>query len=104
MLMKLGGLQADDNATGVELAIIKGVERNTVNIFFTIPGLGRVEWLPVLVTGMSDKLGHIIRESGPTRAIPIEREKAIRGIFDDPQGGRGIPPKTETVLIPGKKV
>jgi len=92
----------DGNPAGIELAIRETGRFSEVAIFSIIPGIGAVKWLPVLLTKKSDRLVHVIRETGD-RMFPIERERKPFDPWDEVKPGRRVPPKVETVLVAGRK-
>ena len=101
MLRALNGVQAGDNAMGVELAIMPA-KRPCVQIYFNVHGIGPVVWLPVLVLHSNPELEHILRETGPNR-VAIDRS-VYRPIDPEARPRKGFPHKADAELIPGKKV
>jgi hypothetical protein len=93
---------SDGNPCGIELAIRGTSVNDMVAIFAIVPGVGAVSWLPVLLTKRSDRLVHIIRETGD-RMFPVEPPKKEIDPWDEPEKRRSIPPKVVTQLIPGRK-
>ena len=59
-------------------------------------------WLPVLVLQANDNLIHIVRETSPDR-VGIDRSRSTASGLDADPSKRRVPPKVETVLIPGRK-
>lgn len=104
MLCMLDRVQADGNAAEVELALVKGDEYGTVLIYFNIKGIGRVKWLPAIVTAANGRLAHIIRETGVNRVMidPVTREANEYDRMETSQ--RNFPPRVKTRLIPGKAI
>jgi hypothetical protein len=100
-LMQFSKATTGGNPAGIELAIRESGKIGMVAIFAIVPDIGAVSWLPVLLTKRVERIEHIIRETG-SRLYPYAPESKP---FDPwvEAGKRGIPPKVETKLVPGKR-
>jgi hypothetical protein len=91
------------NPAGIELALRETGKHDMVAIFAIIPEVGAVTWLPVLLTKRSDRLAHIIRETG-SRLYPYTPDPKPFDPWDEVEPGRrNIPPKVETRIVPGRR-
>lgn len=99
-------LEADGNEMGVELGVVSVVCNKApgVQFYFYIDGVGPVKWLPVLVTASNDRTTHILREVSPDRSVYVQPSRSRGPVDPDAVPRRRIPPKVETVLVPGKRV
>jgi hypothetical protein len=91
------------NPGGVELALRETGKADMVAIFAHVPDIGAVSWLPVILMKRSERIEHIIRETG-SRLYPYAPESKPFDPWDEVEAGkRGIPPKVETKFVPGKR-
>ena len=91
-----------ENPARVAIAIRKGEQSSSVEVYAAISGVGRVMWLPAVTLQANGKLSEIMRECGPNRVkftefVPTSPSNGLS------QGRTFIPPTIEITLIPGRK-
>jgi hypothetical protein len=86
---------------GVVLAVRRGQAYNSFEVYPQIHGQGRVETLPLVVTQGNDRLAAIHRETGPSRlnlSDPLTTPNC-----ESEERRAMVPPKVETVMVPGRR-
>jgi hypothetical protein len=102
-LKRVGAAKAAGAPEGIELAIRKGQQPNTFEVYANVHGRGRVEALPMVSMQANDKLSRIFRETGPIR-VPVTGEPTVTAPGNPSEERRFVvPPKAETTLIPGRR-
>lgn len=92
-----------EGGQNITLAIRKGAKPNSFEIYPNIRGEGRVGRLPMLLTSSTPKLAALFRECSPAVAPVFELPATTSSPRDLDQQRRVIPPKVETMLVPGKR-
>lgn len=99
-LKAANGVCQGGNPAGVCLTIRRGQSPGSYEVYPQVPGVGRVAWLPMLVTRKTARLDVIFREAAPRGVVLAEDRVPAR---EGEERRVAIPPRVDTVLVPGKR-
>jgi hypothetical protein len=106
-LARVDRLLDSENPLSIELTVCPCEEDPlAVLIFASMPGIGRITWMPTLVIAGSEKLADIVRETTPRGPIPKYHPEPVSLPRNDDASARKrvFPPIPETRLIPGRSI